>query len=256
MTTMPTLRPGRPRRPTAAAAAVVLALLLLPAAAAAQDGFLFRAPAVSLTLRGGPVLYSTGGDVFDQLRRDLTLDRGDFRGPSLGAEFAILALPRLDIVLGVTFSQADRRSEFRDWVGDDDLPIEQVTSLRTVPVTASVRYLLVPRGRRISDMAWLPTATTPYIGAGGGMTWYRLQQDGEFVDFEDFGIFFDVLETSGSHPVVHALAGVDHWFATRFGVNAEVRYTHGRARPDQSFRFFDRLDLSGVQATLGFSVRW
>jgi hypothetical protein len=256
MITTPIRPEGRALRCGAPGVAVLLALLLQPAAAAAQDGFLFRAPSVGVTLRGGPMQYITGSDLFDQLRQDLTLRRRDFRAPAVGAEFAVMALPRVDFVVGVMYSQAERRSEFWDWVGDDDLPIEQVTTLRTVPVTATVRYLLVPRGQRISRMAWLPNRTTPYVGAGGGIVWYRLQQDGEFVDFEDFDIFYDVLETSGSTAMVHALAGVDHWFMPRLGLNAEVRYSHGGARPDQSFRFFDRLDLSGVQATLGFSVRW
>jgi hypothetical protein len=249
-------RRGRALRCGAPGVAVLLALLLQPAAAAAQDGFLFSAPKAGVTLRVGPMQYITGSDLFEQLRQDLTLGRRDFRAPAVGGEFAVMALPRVDFVLGVMYSRAERRSEFLDWVGDDDLPIEQVTTLRTVPVTATVRYLLVPRGRRISEMAWLPSRTTPYIGAGGGIVWYRLQQDGEFVDFEDYDIFYDVLATSGSNAMVHALAGVDHWFMPRLGLNAEVRYSHGGARPDQSFRFFDRLDLSGVQATLGLSVRW
>jgi hypothetical protein len=256
MITICTRPPGRALRLGAPGVAVLLALLLQPAAAVAQDGFLFRAPDVGITLRGGLMQYSAGSDVFEQLRRDLTLERRDFRSPALGAEFAIVAVPRVDFVVGVMYSQTERRSEFRDWVGDDGFPIEQVTTLRTVPVTATVRYLLAPRGRRISDMAWLPSSTTPYIGAGGGIAWYRLQQDGEFVDFEDFDIFYDVLETSGSTAMVHAVAGVDHWFMPRLGLNAEVRYSYGGARPNQSFQFFDRLDLGGAQATLGFSVRW
>jgi hypothetical protein len=237
-------------------ALVLLALLLAPAAAAAQDGFLFRSPGLTLTLRGGPALFSTAGDVFDQMRKDLTLERHDFRGPAIGVDVAIALAPRFDLVVGGGFAQARRRSEFRDWVDQDERAIEQATTLRTTPITGTVRYLLADRGRAIGTMAWVPRSTTPYVGAGGGIVMYRLEQDGDFVDFRDFGIFTATLESSGSAPLLHALAGVDHWFTPRLGLNAEVRYSYARANASQAFGDFDTVDLGGVQATLGFSVRW
>jgi hypothetical protein len=248
--------PGQRLRGAASRGGIALLLLLGPAAAAAQDGFMFHPPRATLTLRVGPALYNTGSDVFDQLRRDLTLDRRDFRGTAAGLDMGITAGSRLDIVIGLAYAQAERGSEFRDWVDQDEQAIEQLTSLRTLPVTVSARYLLTPRGRSVGTAAWLHRSTVPYVGAGGGATWYQLKQRGDFVDFTDYGIFHDVLETSGFSPIVHAFAGVDHWLAPKLGLNAELRYNYGRATPNQAFRDFDHLDLSGLQATLGFSVRW
>jgi hypothetical protein len=233
-----------------------LAVLAVPRTAAAQDGFLFSAPQAGLTLRAGPMLYSARGDVFEAMRKDLTLERGDFRGPSVGLDIVITPLSRWDLVLGVGYSESSAGSEFREWVDQDDLPIEQTTRLRVIPATATLRYLPLSRGRSISSVAWLPRATTPYVGAGGGVVWYRLRQTGEFVNFMDYRIFSDVIEAYGWRGVVHGVAGVDHWFTPRLGLNAEVRYNHGGADPQQGFRSFDRLDLGGAQATLGFSVRW
>jgi opacity protein-like surface antigen len=244
------------RRATVAAGAVLLALLLAPAAAAPQDGFLFRPPSATLTLRAGPALFNTSSDVFDQMRRDLTLERRDFRGPSVGLDVAIALGQRFDLVVGGGYAEASRRSEFRDWVDQDDRPIEQTTTIRTVPVTASIRYLLARRGQRIGTMAWIPGGTTPYVGAGGGFNWYKLEQDGDFVDFRDNRIFTNVLESSGAAPALHGMAGLDHWFTPRLGLNAELRYGWARAQPGGAFREFDAVDLSGVQATIGFSVRW
>jgi hypothetical protein len=235
---------------------VLVSLLLAPVAVAAQDGFLFRSPTVALTLRGGPTLFSTSGDVFDQMRRDLTLERHDFRGPAVGLDVTIALAPRFDLVLGGGFAQARRRSELRDWVDQDEGAIEQATTLRTTPITGTVRYLLADRGRAIGTMAWIPRRTIPYVGAGGGVVIYRLEQDGDFVDFRDYGIFTATLESSGSAPLLHALAGMDQWFTPRLGMSAEVRYSYARANPSQAFRDFYTVDLGGVQATLGFSVRW
>jgi hypothetical protein len=256
---LPTTRaPGVPVLARAAVLGVAAAAATAAAAvpAAAQDGFLFRPPSVALTVRAGPNLFTTRGDVFDDMRRELTLERGDFMAPVGGLDLVFMAGDRLDLVLGVAYSRSRARSEFRDWIGEDDLPIEQVTRLETVPITASLRYQLLPRGRRIGSMAWLPRSTTPYLGAGGGLSWYRLQQDGEFVDFRDNVIFPANIESSGTALVVHGLAGLDHWLTKRLGLNAEVRYTHGSASPDAGFQGHDRIGLGGVQATLGFSARW
>jgi hypothetical protein len=241
----------------------VLAGGAVPGIAAAQSDFLFRPPVAAFTVRAGPMLYSANSDVFDDITTNLTLDRGDFRAPAFGAELVLMPSSRLDVVLGFMWSETSTNSEFRDWVDegetpseDDDLPIEQVTRLRTIPVTATLRYLLVSRGRRISQLSWLPNTVVPYVGAGAGVTWYRLQQEGDFVDFEDLAIFSDFLETTGQQTTFHGLAGVDYWFASRFGLNAEARYTYGSAEPNQSFSSYDNLDLGGLQATLGLSFRF
>jgi hypothetical protein len=238
------------------ASASLLLVPLTPRSAAGQDGFLFRPPQGGITLRAGPMLYSARSDLFDALRQDLTLDRGDFRAPSFTFEVVVSELPRFDVVLGAGAAWAAARSEFREWVDQDGEAIEQRTTLLSLPVTVSVRYLLLERGRSVSNVAWLPRSTTPYVGVGGGGAWYRLRQTGEFVDFRDYRIFSDTLEASGVHALAHALLGVDHWFTPHVGLNAEARYTVGGADPGQGFHTFDSLDLGGLQATLGFSFRW
>jgi hypothetical protein len=240
--------------------AVFAAIVAAPTAASAQDGFFFRPPTAGLTLRVGPMLYNASSDVFDEMKQNLTLSGSSFTGPAYGLDFVFMQLPRVDIVVGLGYAQSSASSEFRDWVEQDaagnELPIEQTTRMRTIPLTASARYQLLSRGRSVSRLAWLPRSTMPYIGGGGGAVWYRLQQRGDFVDMGDFSIFFDTIESSGIDFTVHALAGVDHWFTARTGLNAEARYTHGQATPNNGFLTFDSLDLGGLQFTLGFSVRW
>jgi opacity protein-like surface antigen len=244
----------------------VLTLAALTAAAvpaAAQDGFLFRTPVIGFTLRGGPMLFTAGGDLLNEMRDRLTLERGDFRSAAFGAEVVFMPTSRFDVVLGVMHSSVEQRSEFRDWVEPDpvtgeDIPIEQTTSLKATPATLSVRYQLVPRGRRISELAWLPSRTNPYIGGGAGVTFYQFRQIGDFVDetVDPAAIFTDDFETTGQQLSFHGLAGIDYWVNARVGLNAEARYTHASASPQQSYRSYDTLDLGGLQATLGLSIRW
>mgnify|MGYP006206586547 CR=1 FL=1 len=86
-----------------------------------------------LTLRAGPVMHRADSDVFDFFRSELTLDRGDFRAPSLSGELGLYLHRRVDLVLGGGWSKTESQSESRDFVeeGPDgsDMPIEQVLAL-------------------------------------------------------------------------------------------------------------------------------
>jgi outer membrane protein W len=241
------------------AARTLIATAMLAGVAAdgrAQDGFLFRAPAAQLTVRSGGSMPLANQGIFDFLTSELTLERGDFAAASIGAELALLVSSRFDIGVSVARAESSAPSAFRDLIGDDGEPIRQQTRLRTLPLTLSARYRLVPRGRSVADLAWTPTSFSPYIGAGAGFIGYRLQQQGEFVDYRDNAIYNDFLESKGSGQTVHALAGLDYWFAPRIGVNAEARYTRGSAPLDGNFRDHDDIDLSGLQAGLGLTFRW
>jgi hypothetical protein len=240
----------------AASIGVALLVVAAPAETRGQDGFLFSRPVGQVTVKAGPHLPRAHGLLFDDLRTRLTLERGDFRAPALAADLAILAGNRLDVVLGVGWAESDAGSEFRELIGDDGEPILQTTRLRTMPVTVTARYHPLPRGRTVGTLAWLPTTTMPYVGGGAGITWYRLQQEGEFVDYRDNAIFESVWESRGRGQTVHAVAGVDHWFTPRVGLNVEGRYTRGSAPLTGDFRELDRMDLTGFQATVGLSYRW
>jgi hypothetical protein len=240
-----------------------LAASLLPAGAAqAQsggDGYLFRQPVVGLTLRGGFHHASAGSNLFDLATEQLTLNRGDFGGPMVGADLAIRLQPRLDLVLGAAYSGTTRGSEFREFVeGDGAIGIEQTTSFERVPLTAGVRAYLTPRGRTVGTLAWVPARVAPYVGAGGGAMWYRFRQEGDFVDFDtpDLEIFTDVLDTQGWAPTAHGLAGVDFSLSPRLALTGEARYTWGRAEARDAFAGFDPVDLSGVAGSIGITIRF
>jgi hypothetical protein len=238
--------------------AALAGLLAGPAAPAvqAQDGFLFRQPQGQLTVRAGPMVPRAQSDIFDFLTTELTLERGDFLAPAFSAELALLAHRHLDVAVGFGWATSSSSSEYADFLGDDGLPIQQTTWLRMTPVTLSLRVLPLARGRALSELAWLPARTTPYMGGGGGVTWYRLRQEGEFIQAVTNAIIVDEYVSSGQGLTAHALAGVDHWITSRIGANIEGRYTWGSAGLEGSFRTYDSLDLTGFQVGLGISFRW
>jgi hypothetical protein len=163
---------------------------------------------------------------------------------------------RWEVGASLGYAESRSRSEYSAFIGDDGLPIEQTTSLRTVPLGATVRYYPLERGRAISSLAWVPRRTTPYIGGGGGMTWYTLRQEGEFIDHSTGDIFRNAYNAASNGLTAHVLAGANHWLTPHVGLNAEARYTRGSAGLTGSYQQYDRLDLSGLQATLGLSLRW
>lgn len=243
------------RHIVSAASAIALLLAFSPSAVVAQEGFFFGHPKTTLTIRSGAMLHTTGGDLFDFFKSELIVDRGDFRGPAVLGELGLYLLPRVDLAVGLGVSSVETTSESRNWLDSDDQPILQTTTLRVVPLTASFRIYPLNRGRRVSSLAWIPHRTVPYVGAGGGVAWYRLRQVGDFVT-EDGQIFADDYASNASTAVGHVLAGVEHWLTPRVGLSLEGRYTVGDATPAGDFTDWESLDLSGLQLSIGASFRW
>ena len=238
--------------------AVALVTFARPAAAQTSgDGFLFRRPTGSFSIHGGYALANAGSDIFSEATTQLTLDKRDFSGFSLGGDISYSMSPRLDLVFGGDYTFSKKDSEFRDWEDNNGEPIEQSTDFKRVPLTLSLKYYVRERGREVSQFAWIPTRYSPYVGIGGGATWYRFRQQGDFVDFEDLDVFYAEVQSSGWAPMGQALAGLDYTIGPWFALTGEGRYTLAKARlnPDD-FEGFEKIDLSGFAGTVGFKVRF
>lgn len=249
--------------PTRVRAALALlcgiALAAMPVVARAQgsgDGFLFGEPRASLTLRGGYAMPREGSDIFSYSRDELTLGRSSFYSPALGLDLGFRVSPRLDLVLSTGYAGTSSRAEYRRWEGTDNLPIQQTTIFRRVPVTASLKAYLLPPGRSIGRFAWIPTKWAPYVGAGGGAMWYRFGQRGEFVNSETLDIVRDELTSSGWTSTVHALAGFDVSLTPRLALITEGKYSWAKANLSDDFDGFQKIDLAGFTTTLGIQLRF
>src|SRR4051812_15306282 len=174
------------------AIAAVLAIASPGARASAQvagNGYLFHAPYVTFNVRGGYAAASAGSDVFDDVTRQLTLNKRDFGSLTVGGDIGFRITSRLDLTLDAAYARSRHKSEFRDLVDNNNLPIEQTTTFERIPLTANLRLHLAPTGRSIGHLAWIPSRIVPYIGGGVGMMSYRLRQQGDFVDFNTNAVF-------------------------------------------------------------------
>ena len=247
------------RSPTRFFRAILLLLTLAalrPGHATAQSGYMFKEPDATVSFRlgvGGP---NANDDLFDFFTSELTLERGDFRNVAFAMDIGVRLTPRFDAVLGLAVDQSSNLSEFRDWVDQDDLPIEQTTDFMRAPITLGAKVYLAERGRRLSSHAWVPVNFAPYVTAGGGVMVYRLEQNGDFVDFQTNEIFTRHFESSGAGATAYAGGGAEYWFSPRFGLNADGRYQWASANLDRDFADFGSIDLQGFQFTAGFAVRF
>lgn len=235
-----------------------LALLTCFAAAPvfAQNGYMIGAPKATVTLHLGAAAPIANDELFSFFTDNLTLDRSDFRAFSIGGDVGFRVHPRVDAIAGFATSTSSNASEFRDFVETNDEPIRQTTDLVRTAVTGGARLYLTPRGRSLSRYAYIPNRMAPYVGATAGVLWYKLRQQGDFVDVETLDIFTDFFESEGNTFTANVLAGGDYWLLQNAALNVEARYGWAKADLYDAFSDFDKVDLQGWQLTAGVSVRF
>jgi hypothetical protein len=239
---------------------LVASALLVAAAAspvraqATGNGYLFGAPDARFSIHAGYSRAGAGSDLFDEVTSNLSLNKSDFSGPTIGGELAMTLSPRLDLALQVDYAGTSKGSEYRHF-DESGVPIRQTTTFRRVPVTANIRAYLVPRGREIGKLAWIPSSVVPWVGAGGGVMWYQFKQQGDFVDLSNLNIYSDNFDSNGWAPTLQGMGGVDVNLSTRLAFTADLRYNWARATLNQDFVGYNKIDLSGVSTALGFTVR-
>ena len=242
----------------------VMMLVLLPVAAAvaqrktAGDGYLFREPIGTVTLRLGYDLASATGDAYSVQRRDITIGSRGFHGPNWGVDAAFDVGRRWDLGFTVDGNTRSRASEYRDWQDNTGQPINQRTTLSSTGLSANLRYNLAERGRSISNFAWIPAGLLPYVGGGVGFQYYELTQSGDFIDMSSANkdVYNDRLTSSGFGLATQAFAGFMKTLTPHVALNTEARYTFSSADLNQDYSDLRHIDLSGLALTIGTSIRF
>lgn len=234
----------------------LFAVVLLADPAAAQDGYFFGTPKLTLALHLGAARPDARDEIFQFMTSELTLDRDDFASAAVGGDVSYRIHPRVDVQIGAGVARSSKGSEFRAWLDENNQPIEQVTRLERVPLTAGLKLYVLPRGRELGKYAWVPARLSPYVGGGAGVTWYRLEQSGDFVDHQTQDIFTDRFVSKGAAATLNVFGGSELWLLTRVALNAEARYAWGSADLKDSFQDFQKIDLRGLQLTTGLTVRF
>ena len=255
---------GGARRNWLVGAALVAAAAMPLSAQGTGNGYLFGVPTGGLTIRAGWFIASANSDFYTEAGKDLTLDKSDFSAPTIGADLALRLTPQLDVTFDGAWIGSSQKSHYRTLVDADNKEIEQTTTLRRVPLTANLKAYLVPRGRSVGSLAYIPAKVVPWVGVGAGATWYKAEQSGDFLNVPlctelqteaACAVFSDDITDDGWGPALQGMGGVDITLTPRIALTGDARYLWSRASMEDSFSGFEKIDLSGVSVTLGVTFR-
>jgi len=192
-----------------------------------------------------------GDTVVENLFSDFPFALGyrvsDFNSVNFGAEWLLPIGDFIEAGVGVSFYQKTVPSFYADLV--DDVTGEDILQdirLRTVPVTATIRF--VPTGRNATIQ--------PYIGAGIGIIPWSYSEAGDFVD-PAFDTFTWEYKDSGTAigPVV--FGGVRVPVSRGFALGGEIRWQQADSELDRNVGFQGtRLDLGGFTYSANFIVKF
>lgn len=234
----------------------LLFLLLAAPVSAQRADFLFGRPAATVAFVSGWAMPGESSDLFAETREDMLMGRGDFATAPFMVEVGVRVRDRVDIAAGFEYAGRSVQTEWRDYVWQDDSPILQTAAFRRWRLMAGLKAYILPRGRSISEYAWVPRAWAPYVAAGAGVTWYEFTRRGDFVYEPTLDIFEDRLESRGHGVTPYAAAGMDISLSSHFLFRAEVRQLWGSGGVDPAvYEGYNDIDLSGLRATFGFAVR-
>ena len=234
-------------------------------AAPSNPDFMLGRPHVSIGVRGNWLMASAGSDIYDFVTEHLTIEKSDFNSALFASDFSVAVHPQFDVVGGFEMGNKEIPSQYRGYSetvrgSTTTIPIQQVSELKQMHFTGSAKFAVLPRGRQISRLAWIPRTLVPYVGAGGGVTRYSFRQSGDFVDFATenraagtFTIFTDTFRSDGWAPSAHAFGGTDILVFKRLYLSLEGRYTWVKADLDQDFIGFEPMDLGGFRFGAGIN---
>jgi len=187
-------------------------------------------------------------DVWVENLNTLSFNIKDFRGGTATGEWTVTFNERVEVGLSGGIYQRTVPSRYREYININGAEIEQDLKLRVVPVSGIVRFL--PFGRA--------GTAQPYVGVGISALNWRYSETGEFVDFFDgFAVFRDRYVANGTAIGGVVLGGLRLPLGGDiYALNSEFRYQFGEGDLGGNGFLTDKIDLSGMNFTVGFQIRF
>lgn len=219
-------------------AAILLALAAAPAAAQDQA---FR-------VRLGLFTPDLDSEYYTDKERDFTGDLDDLEDMVGGVDYEHRFGERVSLLVSADLYEGQVDQSYRDFVdgfGDD---IFHTTTLEIIPFTAGVKVELAPARSPVK----------PYVGAGGGLYTWLLEESGDFIDFGSPGldIFDTTLSAEGAVFGYYLQAGLDVPLGPYFSLFAEGRWDRAEDELGDDFEGFGDIDLSGRRVMGGLAWKF
>jgi len=177
---------------------------------------------------------------------DFTGTAADMEGGSGGIDYLLGLNNHLSLIFSGDYYEGNNTQSYRDFLDNFGHRIRHDTTLSIASATVGVVYHFTGRHAPVS----------PYIGAGGGGYFWRLEERGDFIDFDhNNDIFSSNLKSDGTAFGGYLLAGLEAPITRNVSLFAEGRWTKVEDTLKDDFEGFGKLDLSGRQLTAGISWR-
>ena len=220
-------------------------VLVVAALAAAAPASAAIGPEHSLRLRGGVFTPDGDSQYFTEAEQDFTgkvSDLEDFVG---GIDYRYDFGGHVGLMISGDVYEGTWDRAYRDFEDNFGNEIEHRASLEIDSLTAGV----------VIDIAPERSPVVPYVGAGGGLYSYRLEESGDFIDFTspDFEIFDAGLVAEGETFGYYFLVGLEVPLTPYFSIFGEGRWDNAEDELGEDFDGFGDLDLSGRRVMGGIS---
>lgn len=223
-------------------------VLVVAALAAAGPASAAIGPEHSLRLRGGVFTPDGDSQYFTEAQQDFTgkvSDLEDFVG---GIDYRYDFGGHVGLMISGDVYEGTWNRAYRGFEDNFGNEIQHRASLEIDSLTAGV----------VIDIAPERSPVVPYVGAGGGLYSYRLEESGEFIDFTtpDFEIFDAELVAEGDTFGYYFLVGLEVPLTPYFSIFGEGRWDNAEDELSEDFDGFGDLDLSGRRVMGGISWRF
>ncbi|HVS02580.1 MAG TPA: hypothetical protein VMT16_07405 [Thermoanaerobaculia bacterium] len=207
-----------------------------------------RGPQSSVRFRLGLLTPEGDSRYWDETALDFSGKPADFEDVVFGVDYLLELTPHAGLLLSLDHFEGEEDQRYLDFVDAFGAPIVHTTTLEITPLTAGLVLRLAPARSPIA----------PYVGAGGGIYFWRLEEAGDFIDFSfaDPEIFSDRFVAEGQTLGYYLLAGVEVPLGPYFSFLVEGRWDRADDDLGDDFQGLGELDLSGRRIYGGIAWRF
>ncbi len=185
-------------------------------------------------------------EYWDEKELDFFADASEFEDFTLSVDLLYFVSARTGVLLSVGGWEGEQTQSYREFVDPQGGEITHLTRHDQAWLDLGVVFHLLSRR----------AALMPYVGAGGSLVSWELEEEGEFIDFalQPALIFRDTFLSSGEAFGYFFLLGVEIPVGRSVGLFAEARWRSADDELDEDFAGLGTLDLSGRSVSAGVSV--
>ncbi|MGH9465189.1 MAG: hypothetical protein ACRD0X_06045 [Thermoanaerobaculia bacterium] len=222
----------------------------LAAAPAWAQGVGYRAYTAPNELRFRLGLFEPSGEsaYWQDKQIDFTGEPEDFEDLIVGGEYLRRLGGRASLVAGASAYSTESSQFYRAFVDENGLDIVHDTLLEIASLTLGVR----------ASLTGSEAPLQPWVGAGGGLYFWNLEESGDFIAFTDPEpfIFSATFVDDGAAFGWYYGAGLDVPLGSAVVLFAEARWHEAEDELSGDFEGLGDLDLSGREFAGGISWRF